>query len=204
MLYYAGGTYVDSSTTNYQFWYNFFSDLGRTIAHSGISNITAFILFIIAFSVWGIFQIPFFIAFTFLFTHIKNLRVISPTASILGILSGICYIGIAFTPSNLLNPIHELFVGIGFSSIFASIILYAIAIFQNKEFSNFYAITLTISAAILTIYFILLYLHPSIRTPRELLIQATGQKIMMYTLLLCGILLGYGTLQHELHDLVPK
>jgi len=116
----------------------------------------------------------------------------------LGVLTGICYIGIAFTPSNLLNPLHELFVGIAFSSIFISIILYSIAIFRNKEFSNFYAIILTISAAILAIYFILLYLNPSISTPEGLLIQATGQKVMIYTLLICGILLGYGSLKYKL------
>ena len=198
MLFYTGGTYVDPTTTNYQFWNNFFSDLGRTIAHSGNSNKTAFIFFLITFSIWGVFQIPFFISFTFLFRHIKNFRIFSYTGSILGVLTGICYIGIAFTPSNFLNPLHEFFVGIAFSSIFISNILYSIAIFRNKEFSNFYTIILTISAAILAIYFILLYLNPSISTPEGLLIQATGQKVMIYTLLICGILLGYGSLRHKL------
>ena len=198
MLYYAGGTYADSTPTNYQFWYNFFSDLGSTVAHSGNSNKTAFIFFLIAFSIWGLSQIPFFVSLTFLFKHIKNLRIFSYTGSILGVLTGICYIGIAFTPSNFLNPLHEFFVGIAFSSIFISNILYSIAIFRNKEFSNFYAIILTISAVILAIYFILLYLNPSIITPEGLLIQATGQKVMIYTLLICGILLGYGSLRHKL------
>ncbi len=198
MFFYKGGTYVDPTTTNYQFGYNFFSDLGRTVAHSGNPNKTAFIFFLITFSIWGVSQIPFFISFIFLFTHIKNLRIFSYIGSILGVLAGICYIGIAFTPSNLLNPLHEFFVLIAFSSIFINIILYSIAIFRNKEFSNFYASILTISAVILAIYFISLYLNPSISTPEGLLIQATGQKIMIYTLLICGILLGYGSLKHKL------
>ena len=198
IFFYTGGTYADPTATNYQFWHNFFSDLGRTVAHSGNSNKTAFILFLITFSIWGLSQIPFFISFPFLFKHIKYLRIFSYTGSILGVLTGICYIGIAFTPSNLLNLFHEIFVVIAFSSIFISIILYSIAIFRNKEFSNFYAIILTISAAILAIYFILLYLNPSISTPEGLLIQATGQKVMIYTLLICGILLGYGSLKYKL------
>ena len=39
MIFYEGGTYIDSSTTGYLFWHNYFSDLGRTVAHSGISNV---------------------------------------------------------------------------------------------------------------------------------------------------------------------
>ncbi|MFX1304807.1 MAG: hypothetical protein ACFE9X_15745 [Promethearchaeota archaeon] len=198
MFFYTGGTYVDPTTTNYQFLYNVFSDLGRTIAHSGNSNRIAFILFFITLSIWGFLQIPFFITFTFLFKQSKNLRILSYIGSLLGIIAGICYIGIAFTPSNLLYQIHDFFVIAAFSSIFISIIIYSITIYQSREFSNFYAIILIISALILGIYFVLLYFNLNIRTPEGLLIQAAGQKIMIYTLLICSIMLGYGSLKYKL------
>ncbi|MFX1573647.1 MAG: hypothetical protein ACFFB0_12930 [Promethearchaeota archaeon] len=198
MLYYTGGTYADPTTTNYQFCYNFFSDLGRTVAHSGNPNKIAFILFLIALSIWGLLQIQFYIALTFLFKHNINLKYFSYTGSILGVLAGICYIGIAFTPSNLLNPLHDLFVVIAFSSIFLSILFYSIAFFKNKNLSRLYAIALIVSACILAIYFVLLYLYPNHRTPKDLFIQVTGQKIMIYTLLVSGILLGYASLKYNL------
>ena len=63
MIFYKGGTYIDPSTSHYVFWNNYFSDLGRTVAHSGISNTFSFILFTVTLSIWGTFQIPFYIIF---------------------------------------------------------------------------------------------------------------------------------------------
>ncbi|MHA1933530.1 MAG: hypothetical protein ACW96X_13380, partial [Promethearchaeota archaeon] len=38
MLFYKGGTYIDHFSSGYIFWQNYFSDLGRIVAHSGIQN----------------------------------------------------------------------------------------------------------------------------------------------------------------------
>ena len=55
MFFYKGGTYIDNSTQGYLFWYNYFSDLGRTVAHSGTQNMISWIIFTVALSLWGIF-----------------------------------------------------------------------------------------------------------------------------------------------------
>jgi hypothetical protein len=194
MFFYQGGTYINSSTSKYLFWNNFFSDLGRTIAHSGISNKISFILFTTTMVIWGMSQIPFFMAILNFFKQDKLMTQLSLGGSILGIIAGISYIGIAFTPSDTLNEAHNLFVLLAFSSIFLSIIIYSITIYHNENYSDYFSYTLAIAASILTIYYIVLFIFPKNTTQEGLVIHVIGQKIAVYTLLITGIIQGYGAL----------
>ena len=45
MLFYQGGHLLDSTTSGYNFFRNFISDLGRTISLSGENNIISYIIF---------------------------------------------------------------------------------------------------------------------------------------------------------------
>lgn len=197
MVFYKGGTYIDPTPVGYIFWQNYFSDLGRTVAHSGISNTTSFILFTVTLSLWGITQIPFYITFPTLFKSYSNLRKVSICGSSLGIISGISYVGIAFTPSDITGSLHDLFVVIGFSFVFFSIILYSYVIFKTDNYPNLYAIILAISAFILSVYFLFLFFTLNSQTPEGLLIYVVGQKFMIYTLLICNIIQGYGALKQN-------
>ncbi len=195
MFFYKGGTYIDPSTSRYVFCYNYFSDLGRTVAHSGISNTFSFILFTVTLSIWGAFQIPFYIIFPRFFRSSKGLKKFYFTGSILGILTGIFYIGIAFTPSDITNLLHDIFVFLGFGSILLSIILYAIVIFKDNNYDNLYATVFTITAIILGTYFLILSFSPNSQTTVGLYIYVVGQKFMIYTLLICSIVQGFGALK---------
>ncbi len=195
MFFYEGGTYIDDSTSRYIFWYNYFSDLGRTIAHSGISNTFSFIMFTVTLSVWGIFQIPFYIMFPSCFKDSKSLKKFYFTGSTLGILTGISYMGIAFTPSDIAGSLHNLFVFIGFGSILLSFILYAIVILKDNNYTNFYAIVFMVAVLILGTYFVILSFSPNSQTTTGLYIYVVGQKFMIYTLLICGIVQGFGALK---------
>ncbi|MBY8984794.1 MAG: hypothetical protein KGD65_06995 [Candidatus Lokiarchaeota archaeon] len=197
MYFYKGGTYIDPTPVGYIFWQNYFSDLGRTVAHSGIPNTISFVLFTVTLSLWGITQIPFYITFPTLFKSYSNLRKVSICGSSLAIISGISYVGIAFTPSDIAGSLHDLFVVIGFSFVFFSIILYSYVIFKTDNYPNFYAIILTISAFILSVYFLFLFFTSNSQTPEGLLIYVVGQKFMIYTLLICNIIQGYGALKQK-------
>ena len=183
MCFYKGGTYSDPSSTSYLFWYNYFSDLGRYISHSGMTNAISLILFTITLALWGLSQIPFYIAFPKFFVESKKLKRISKIGYIFGVLTGIYYVGIALTPSDLLGDLHDLFVFLGFRSIFFCMILYSIVIYKNKNYPNFYAKILVFSIIILGIYFIILFSIQNINFATKLLISAIGQKIMIYTLI---------------------
>lgn len=195
MVFYRGGTYVDPSSEGYIFWHNYFSDLGRIVAHSGQINLVSFYLFTITLSIWGSTQILFYIVFPFLFKDKSRLKKLSGISSILGIISGISYIGIAFTPSDVAGRFHDFFVVIGFSFVYFSIIICSYVIFNRDKYPNFYAIILAISAIILSVYFVLLFFTPTANTPEGLSIYALGQKFMIYTLLICNIIQGYGALK---------
>ncbi|MHA1932656.1 MAG: hypothetical protein ACW96X_08970, partial [Promethearchaeota archaeon] len=141
--------------------------------------------------------IPFYISFPTLFREYPNLRKLSISGSILGIISGISYVGIAFTPSDILGSLHDLFVVIGFSFVFFSMILYSYVIFKNDKYLNIYATVLAISVFILGTYFLFLFFTPNSQTPEGLLIYVTGQKFMIYTLLICNTIQAYGALKHS-------
>ena len=63
MFTYAGGTRDNPSAIGYTFWGNTFSDLGRTVAWSGVPNVISMILFSFAYGVQAITIIPFFLVF---------------------------------------------------------------------------------------------------------------------------------------------
>ena len=48
MYFYAGGTIINPLNQGYNFWYNFFSDLGRITALSGQHNLISFAIFTIS------------------------------------------------------------------------------------------------------------------------------------------------------------
>jgi hypothetical membrane protein len=197
MTFYKGGTYIDPSPLGYIFWQNYFSDLGRVIAHSGIPNTISFVLFTTTVSLRGITQILFYISFPSLFKSYPNLRKTNFCASTLGIISGICLVGIAFTPSDTAGSFHDFFVVINYSFAFFSLILYSYVIFKIDKYPNFYAIIFMISAFILGVYFLFLSFTPNNLTPEGLLIYVVGQKFMIYTLLTCNTIQGYGALKRD-------
>ncbi|MFX1317332.1 MAG: hypothetical protein ACFE9T_15825 [Promethearchaeota archaeon] len=196
MLYYKGGTYIDPTTSGYLFWNNFFSDLGRTIAHSGLDNRISFMIFTITLLIWGFSHIPFYSVLSSYFKENKKQTKLSKTGSILGILTGISYMGIALTPSDTFNDAHNIFVVIAFSSIFFSLIIYSIVIYRNQLFPNFYSYILIISSFILAIYYLFLFLVPDNTTPTGLFIHVVGQKVAVYTLLTSGFIQGNGALKN--------
>ncbi|MFX1387999.1 MAG: hypothetical protein ACFE9M_12350 [Promethearchaeota archaeon] len=198
MFFYAGGTYVNAFTSGYSFWYNYFSDLGRFLAHSGVLNLTSFTIFTFTMNLWGISQIPFYIALMDSFRNSKRTKKLGIIGSFFGILTGISFVGIAFTPSDILGFLHNLFVLLGFSSVYLSISLYAIVLFQHETYPKFYGIILVITEIILIIYYLIVFFIPKNDMSMELFIYVTGQKLIIYTLLICGIIQGYGALRHLL------
>jgi len=198
MLFYTGGTYVNAATTGYLFWYNYFSDLGRFIAHSGDPNLISFIIFTFTMSFWGLSQIPFYIAFLTFFMNSKRTKNLGIIGSLFGILTGTFFVGIAYTPSDILNFLHNLFALLGFSSVYLSISLYAIVLFQHENYPKLYSITLVITEIILVIYYLLIFFIPKNDPSIELFFYVTGQKLNIYTLLICGIIQGYGALRQLL------
>jgi hypothetical protein len=192
MFLYPGGTHADHSTTGYSFWSNFFSDLGMTSTFLGDPKAASFVLFTIALSLAGIALCLFFVAVPHLFAKTRAMKRLSVLGSIVGVVSGVSYVGIAFSPSDRYLSLHLGFVEVAFASFLLVVVVYSIAIFLNKEYSNAYAFTYMGFALILGVYLWLLFAGPNIDTAQGVRIQATGQKIVVYAMIVCMFIQMYG------------
>ena len=138
MLTYAGGTQDNPSNPGYSFWYNTFSDSGRTVAHNGEPNITALVFFSIAISISAITLIPFFIVLPRLFNEDSLEKKFTKIGGYLGILSSIAMIGVMFTPADISYIPHMVFAILSYFSNLGTFIAYTIAIYRSKSFSSMY------------------------------------------------------------------
>lgn len=185
MFLYPGGTNVDRQTRGYAFLHNFFSDLGMTVAHNRSPNGVSAVLFFIALACVGAGVVAFAVTLPQLFRHRRDLRVLSLAGSAAGIVSGLAYIGIAFTPANLQLGWHMRFVHLAFRSFLVVVLLYGVATWRHGVYPKRYAVGWFAFAVVLAGYVWLLIAGPSARTAQGLLIQAAGQKIIVYSSILC-------------------
>lgn len=192
MFCYPGGTRVDPTTAGYLFFYNFFSDLGLTVAHCAISNTVSLLLFFTALSLSGVALVLFFVAIPHLFAGTRAGRWLSRIGSAIGVVSGISYIGIAATPGDVNMAAHIAFVYAAFTLFLPVAILYAVAIFKSEGYPNRFAYTFLAYAVVLTGYLLLMFLGPRSATPEGLMIQATGQKAVVYAFIICMFIQSLG------------
>jgi len=193
MLFYPGGTHDNPAATGYSFFNNFFSDLGLTVSPSGETSTVSFFLFTLSLTLAGLAIILFFLTSPSLFKNTPG-RLPSLLGSIVGVFSGLFYIGIAFTPADLYLEWHGNFVLLAFSSFLLVVILYTIAIFLNKDYPNRYAYVYLVFAVLLAAYLWLLFLGPN-----DIRIQATGQKVIVYAEIICMFIQAYGAWKIEVY-----
>ncbi len=180
MFLYPGGLYTGELTTHYDFFHNFFSDLGRITVEDGRSNIVSAILFFFALSIAGIGLIFFFIAFRQFFRSERTGNILSLIGTITGIASGLCFVGVACAPYDLVLDIHYQFVIWAFRMFFVTVSIYAYVIFRQNDYPRVYGWIFAAFAIFLAAYIGLLEFGPEASTPSGLVIQATGQKIIVY------------------------
>ena len=185
MVFYTGGTRIDSSISGYSFWQNYLSDSGRTIAYSGIPNPVSMIILPIALIIYALSYLPLYLKISVFFNEDKFGKFFIRVGTCLGIFASIFLIGIALTPEDILAIPHVFFVYIGYIFILINAIFYSIALFLNEKFSNIYAINLAIFA---TIFFITLMMGIS----GGLYISVIGQKIGRFATMATFIIMAYG------------
>jgi hypothetical membrane protein len=193
MLFYAGGTGDNPNIKGYSFWKNSLSDLGRTVAYSGQTNIISMIIFTITLSLWGFSLIPFFSVLPNYANEDSIDKKLSYIGSFFGVLSGICLMGIAFTPDDILDGPHMIFVYIGYTSLVLTGLFYSITFYRNDNIPRIYAYLFAIFAIVqfITSIFGLIGLGSSGT------LLATSQKIGRYTVVIFSALIGYGLWKME-------
>lgn len=184
MLAYPGGTFTGETIVGYDFFRNFFSDLGRVTAPNGGSNTVSLILFFTALTLAGIGLALFFIAFRDFFTEDGTGTLLSLLGTVIGVASGMCFVGIALSPYDLFFDIHYQLVFWAFRTFLVSVAFYAHVIFRQNEYPRRYGWIFVAFTVFLASYLLLLTYGPEASTPSGLVIQATGQKVIVYVSIL--------------------
>ena len=185
MEYYPGGTIHDRISEGYSFFTNYFSDLGRTRSWNGENNWKSNILFQTSLTTVGISLCLFFFILPTLFKS-EEAKLLALIATIAGLISALCYIGIAHTPLNVNYYRHTLFVRAGFIAFLAMSLFYTLAIQSDQHYPNMYARAFGWFMLILGVQIVIMLFGPrSWHSPEALLLQATAQKIVVYSEMLC-------------------
>jgi hypothetical membrane protein len=184
MLTYTGGTPSDHTAPGYSFTQNFLSNLGMLTAESGRPNWVSAALFFIALGAAGACLVIFFVFFPRFFQNTRLQRVLSLIGSILGVLAGISFIGIAFTPADIARPSHVFFVMWAFRLFPLAVLFYVPVLFMDKSYPKVYAWVFAIFCLMLIGYYLLLTNGPSFTSPGGLVIQVVGQKVISYASIL--------------------
>lgn len=182
---YDGGTLHNPEYVGYDFWNNFFSDLGRTVDFRRNLNTVPHWLFKIALSVCGVALIFFFFALPGLFQR-NVAKSLSIVAALFGLVSAVSYIGIANIPWNIDYWGHVSFVRLGFLAFLMVTVFYALAILLEPGYPNKYAAAFLVFAIILGIQIVLMFFGPrAYRSAEALHIQVVAQKVVVYAQILC-------------------
>jgi hypothetical protein len=201
MFFYPGGTWVDANTHGYLFFENTFSDLGRWTTMSGASSPVSATLFLFASMLAGCGLALFFIAFPQFFRETRSQQVLSISGSVLGVLCGLCFVGIAFTPADKFLPIHHQFVMSAFRLFALAVLLYVVAIFRHANYLRRYGWALVGFLALLIGYILLIQFGPSpFKSHQGLVIQAVGQKIIVYASIISITFQSWGARGRVRHD----
>jgi hypothetical protein len=185
MIFYPGGTSSNAEKTGYSFLENFFSDLGIVRTYSGEPNTSSSLLFTISLLLVGLVLIVFFLLFFAYFEEPSLGKNLSRAGTVAGVVSGISCIGIALTPWDRFLEAHMIFGYCLSFSFLAVALLYSAAIFRNPMYPNVYAILFIAYFAILLLFVALIIFGRDIESIMGIRLLATGQKICIYSGMIC-------------------
>jgi hypothetical protein len=190
MLLYPGGTKADPHTQGYSFFTNFLSDLGHSVSLSGESNIPSMVLFIIAMILAGIATVLFSLAFTQLFT-LSSSRLtfrFSHLGALCGVFAGICLIGVGVVPEDLSTWLHNFCIYAALVVFVVAYLFFFLAVVRTRDLPKRISWVYIALGIVLVVYTIIsvwvTFFGPAPGTPTWVVIQATGQKIIVYAALL--------------------
>jgi hypothetical membrane protein len=185
MLFYPGGTLSDAEAKGYSFLENFFSDLGMVRTYSGQPKTLSSWLFASALVLVGLVLVLFFFLLSTYFPEPSLGRNLARAGTIAGVVSGITCIGIALTPWDRLLEAHMFFAYCLSLSFLTVALLYSTAIYRNPVYPNAYASVFLVYCFFLLLFVLLMVLGPDLESPIGSRILAMGQKVCIYSGMLC-------------------
>ncbi len=192
MILYPGGTKADHNRQGYSFFTNFLSDLGESVALNGQPNTASMVLFLLAMTLAGIATLLFSLAFTQLFVLTRRSIWFSHIGALLGVIAGICLIGVGIVPENIASGLHNFCIYAGLLIFVAAYIFFFQAMVRTKGLAKRISWVYYVLGVVFIVYTIIsswvTLFGPAPDTLAWVVIQATGQKIIVYAALL-GLLI---------------
>jgi hypothetical protein len=184
MVLYPGGTRLDSGAAGYSFTQNAFSDLGRTIARNGEPNVASATLFVLGLTPAGLGLSVFFIALLPLVSRSPNaLKWLARLGCVAGIVAGVAYVAVAWTPANRLPGEHVMAERVAFRSFLLASVLLGIATAGSKTFTARASAAWWSFGALLLGFILIGIFGPSRRTEFGLVVQVVAQKAIVVSAL---------------------
>lgn len=175
---YPGSTHRDNSTLGYSMTHNFLSDLGRTIVYSGTQNFLSSTLFVMGTTLVCIGLIAYFLVMPVIVNKSKLSKVLAQIGSLAGMLCGLAFMGVGFTPHNYYPDAHMFAVRMGFQLFLVVMLLHSMAIMKNEVgLSKNSVWVYAVFMSILCYYIYLLNWGPPIKEGNGLVIHVVWQKI---------------------------
>ncbi|MBT5956569.1 MAG: hypothetical protein HN820_06020 [Candidatus Marinimicrobia bacterium] len=175
---YPGSTHRDDTTVGYSITHNFLSDLGRTITYSGAQNFLSSTLFVMGTTLVCAGLIAYFLVMPAIVNKSKLSKILSQVGSLAGILCGLAFMGVGFTPHNYYPDAHMFVVRFGFQLFLVVMLLHSVAIMKNEVGLSKKSVWIyTVFMTILCYYIYLLNWGPPIKEGNGLVIHVIWQKI---------------------------
>ncbi len=185
MALYPGGTSLDGGAHGYRFFENFFSDLGRTVARgNGRPNPFGSLLFFTALASAGAALGVFWVSFARFFWNGLAQRIATVAGTFFGLLCAANFVGIALTPANIYPREHVHHVFAAFEAFPLAVLCFGAAMLLGRSFPKAGALIFAAFFAVLLAYLKLITTGPAPDSASGLMIQAGGQKLVVYASLL--------------------
>jgi hypothetical protein len=190
MIVYRGGSYHIHEAVGYNFFRNFFSDLGRVHTFVNTSNLRSQVLFCFAILLLSG-GLSFFIRpFLLRLRESKSFPIAYYTALISAYFFSIFLLGVAATPYDLFFPQHLLAVRIAFILLVPLCLSISFLVYHHEELPNRYFMLLLFDVVMLCVYIFILFKGPRISDSPTF--QPVSQKIIVYMLSLGMLYLSAG------------
>ena len=181
MLLYPGGTYLDSSTEGYQFFHNFFSNLGEWTARNGETNTVSATLFNSSLVIFALSYFSFFISFLKLevkYIESKFFQFLL-VASISVAITSFIFISV-FSAEETSKFWHLVFVKIAFRTLFIHAVLQTYIVVKIPKFDRFISLATIGFTALLFLFLLVMDFGPkALESQKGLFIQVTAQKAIV-------------------------
>ena len=182
MLLYPGSTFVDPATRGYRFFENFFSDTGMTRTWGDQTNFASALFFVGALFCAGGGMILFFAR---LGAQPALAGRITRWSAWSGMLTGFCFFGIALSPQDLFSDVHDAFSVAAFFFLLSASLGFAYVLHHAHTFPRHHTYVFGLLALLICSYIILFLLGPPLTTYAGMVMQAVGQKVIVYAVIFC-------------------